>query len=60
MSGFFILIMICLASSDIRVYSAACSALLLFFANCEMSAPETNALSPAPFITTTRMSSSAS
>src|SRR5690242_21662278 len=43
-------------SSDLR---CTASALARSFSNCEMSAPETNALSPAPASTTTRIEASA-
>ena len=41
-------------------YTLMASALSRFFSNSEMSAPETNAFSPAPASTITRTSGSAS
>ena len=47
------------ASAATRSYSARASTEVRFSPNSEMSAPETNALPPAPDTTTTRTSGSA-
>jgi len=47
------------AAAEAALYFSSAAAELRFSANSEISAPETKALSPAPIMTTTRMSSSA-